>query len=131
MNPAEQSSSVSLDGFNTNVEQLVKALETNNQFSVDMVLMVITKSDYTGHLWLPVAKLSDPDCLARLINPLKTIEANLKRANRLTGKSASPVLPMLVCSQLKSVQSILADVQKRSGSTNQKEEKKKWWQIWK
>lgn len=139
---AEQSSSASqenatneilntLNGFDTNVAQLVKNLESNNQFGVDMALMVITKSDYTGHLWLPVAKLSDPDCLAKLINPLKTIEANLKRANKLTGKSVSPVLPMLVSSHLKSVQSILADVQKRSGSTSQKEEKGKWWQFWK
>jgi hypothetical protein len=142
MDPTDQSSSggqtnetdkilQTLNGFETNVGQLVKHLESNNEFGIDGVLMVMTNSDYGARLFLPVAKLSDPDCLARLIDPLRTIEQNLKRASKFTGRSASPTLQMFVPSKLQLVRSILADVQTRSGRMQQKEEKKKWWQPWK
>jgi hypothetical protein len=125
MNPLEQDSNPSqenitaeilkeLDGFSTNVDVLVEALENNNQLTVDTVLMVMTKSDY-GHLVLPVSKLSDHDCLVRLVKPLKTIQAKLIQASKFTDQSNSGVLKLFVPSKLELVRSILADVRTRSG----------------
>ena len=114
-----------LQGFETNVEQLVKGLKNKDQGVAEMSLMLMTQSDLGSHLFLPIARLTEPDCLARLIAPLKTIEAALIQADKFMGKSSSPMLEMFVPSKLELVQSILADVQKRNRSTFQKEEKKK------
>jgi hypothetical protein len=114
-----------LQGFETNVDQLVKGLKNKNQGVAEKALMLMTQSDLGSHLFLPIARLSEPDCLTRLIDPLKAIEAALIQANKLMGKSSSPMLEMFVPSKLELVQSILADVQKRNSSTFQKEEKKK------
>jgi len=122
MNPTEQNSSASqenttaeilevLDGFGTNVEQLVKGLENNNQFKVETSLMLLVKQDLGKHLFLAEARLHDPVCRVRLIDPLKAIEADLIRAKKFTGKTASRVLPIFVPSQLETVRTILASLQ--------------------
>ncbi len=118
-----------LEGFRTNVAQLVAGLEKNSQFSVNTVLMVMTSSDYGSLLLLPVARLSEPESLARLVDPLRVIEADLVRASKFTHKSASPALEVFVSSKLQLVRSILADVRKRGGGASE-EKKKIWWQFW-
>ena len=114
-----------LQGFETNLDQLVKGLKNKDQGVAEKALMLMTQSDLGSHLFLPIARLTEPDCLARLIAPLKTIEAALIQADKFMGKSSSPMLEMFVPSKLELVRSILADVQKRNRSTFQKEEKKK------
>ena len=114
-----------LQGFKTNIDQLVKGLKNKDQDAAETALMLMTQSDYGAHLFLPVARLNEPGFLERLVDPLKAIEAALIEANKFMGKSSSPMLEMFVPSKLELVQSILADIRKRGVSISHKEEKKK------
>ena len=122
-----------LDRYGTNLKSLVQSLENNNQMMVNIALSLIVREDLGAHIFSAEPRIHERACRARLVDPLKAIEADLKRANKFTDKSASPTLKLLVPGHLQTVQFMLTRLQKTSGDTSQKaeKEKKSGWQFWK
>ena len=106
-----------LAAFGSNLKQLVAALENDDPFKVNMTLQVMIAQDLGSRL-TAVFDLSEARCVEQLADSLKTIEADLNRAETFAGKAASPTLIIFVPSKIMVVKSVLAHLQKARGVTS-------------